>query len=147
MGAWEKFQLGWLNYEVAIAGQKSEHKLGPAETNTKQAQGLFVVLPDKQVTTNLGAPYAGSYFYYSGAGNNLDTRMYRAFTLPAGAQLTAQVRYRHRDRLGLRLPGRLDRRRRDLDERRHQSFDQHQPERPELRQRHHGHHRRRVGRR
>ena len=49
MGVWEKFQLGWLNYEVAYAGQKSEHKLGPAETNTKQAQALFVVLPDKQV--------------------------------------------------------------------------------------------------
>ena len=41
LGVWEKFQLGWLNYEVAFAGEKSEHKLGPAETNTKQAQGLF----------------------------------------------------------------------------------------------------------
>ena len=36
MGAWEKFQLGWLNYETASAGQKSEHKLGPMEFNTKQ---------------------------------------------------------------------------------------------------------------
>ena len=93
MGAWEKFQLGWLNYEVAKVGKKSEHKLGPAETNTKQAQGLFVLLPDKQVTTNLGAPFAGSQYYHSGAANNLDTRMYRALTLPANAQLTAQVRY------------------------------------------------------
>ena len=56
MGAWEKFQLGWLNYEVAYAGQKSEHKLGPMETNTKQAQGLFVVLPDKAVLENIGTP-------------------------------------------------------------------------------------------
>jgi len=45
MGAWEKFQLGWLNYEVAFAGQKSLHRLGPMEFNTKQAQGVFVVLP------------------------------------------------------------------------------------------------------
>ena len=93
MGAWEKFQLGWLNYEVAVAGRQSSHKLGPAGTNTRQAQGLFVLLPDKQVTTNIGAPYAGSYYYYSGSGNNLDTRMARPFTLPAGAQLSAQVRY------------------------------------------------------
>jgi immune inhibitor A len=93
LGAWEKFQLGWLNYEVAFAGQKSEHKLGPAETNTKQAQGLFVVLPDKQVVTSLGTPFAGTYFYYSGAGDNLDHVMYRQFTLPAGATLSAQVRY------------------------------------------------------
>jgi immune inhibitor A len=93
MGAWEKFQLGWLNYEVAVAGQKSSHMLGPAETTTKQAQGLFVLLPDKQVTTNIGAPFAGSSYYYSGAGNNLNTFMTRAFTLPAGATLSAQVRY------------------------------------------------------
>ena len=45
MGAWEKFQLGWLGcdssggkfYDVAFAGQDSEHKLGIAEYNTKQA--------------------------------------------------------------------------------------------------------------
>ena len=93
MGAWEKFQLGWLNYEVASAGRASSHKLGPAETNTKQAQAVFVLLPDKEVSTVVGTPYAGSAFYYSGSGNNLDTRMSRAFTLPAGATLSAQVRY------------------------------------------------------
>jgi immune inhibitor A len=93
MGAWEKFQLGWLNYEVAVAGQKSSHKLGPAETSTKQAQGLFVLLPDKRVTTNIGPPNSGSFYYYSSAGNNLDNRMSRAFTLPTGAELTARVRY------------------------------------------------------
>jgi immune inhibitor A len=93
MGAWEKFQLGWLNYEVGFAGQKSEHKLGPAETNTKQGQGLFVVLPDKEVTVDLGPPYAGGNFFYSGAGDNLDNRMYKQFNLAAGSSLTAQVRY------------------------------------------------------
>ena len=41
--AWEKFQLGWLNYEVAFAGAKSEHKLGPAEANTKQAQVIAML--------------------------------------------------------------------------------------------------------
>jgi immune inhibitor A len=93
MGAWEKFQLGWLNYEVAYAGQKSEHKLGPIETNTKQAQGLFVVLPKKAVTTNVGAPFAGSYYYYSGAGDNLNNFMYKSFNLAAGSSLTAKVKY------------------------------------------------------
>ena len=93
MGAWEKFQLGWLNYEVAYAGQKSEHKLGPMETNTKQAQGLFVVLPDKAVLENIGTPRYGDYYYYSGSGDNLDNFMYKAFSLPAGATLSAKVRY------------------------------------------------------
>jgi len=93
MGAWEKFQLGWLNYEVGFAGRKSEHKLGPAETNTKQAQGLFVVLPDKKVVDQIATPFAGSYFYYSSAGDNLDNRMYRSFNLAPASSLTAQVQF------------------------------------------------------
>jgi len=93
MGAWEKFQLGWLNYEVAYAGLKSEHKLGPMEFNTKQAQGLFVVLPKKPVTTNIGAPYAGSHYYYSSAGDRLDNFMYKSFNLAGGSTLTAKVKY------------------------------------------------------
>jgi immune inhibitor A len=93
MGAWEKFQLGWLNYEVAFAGQKSEHKLGPMETNTKQAQGLFVVLPQKPVSAHIADPYAGSYFYFSGSANNLRNQMTKAFTLGAGATLAAKVNY------------------------------------------------------
>jgi immune inhibitor A len=93
MGAWEKFQLGWLNYEVAYAGVKSEHKLGPMEFNTKQAQGLFVVLPKKGVVANIGAPYAGSYYYYSSAGDKLNNFMYKPFNLPAGSELNAKVKY------------------------------------------------------
>jgi len=93
MGAWEKFQLGWLNYEVAYAGKKSEHKMGPMEANTKQAQGLFVVLPKKSVVTNVGAPYAGSSYYYSGAGDNLNSLMYKSFNLAAASTITAKVKY------------------------------------------------------
>ncbi len=91
MSAWEKFQLGWLNYEVAFAGDHSEHKLGPAETNTKQAQGLFVVLPDKEVTETIASPYAGSYFYYSGSDNDLDNWMTKYFNLGTGSSLSAKV--------------------------------------------------------
>jgi immune inhibitor A len=93
MGAWEKFQLGWLNYEVAFAGSKSEHKMGPSTANTKQAQGLFVVLPPKLVNEDIGGAYAGEYYYYSGAGDDLENMMYKAFSLPAGATLRAMVRY------------------------------------------------------
>ena len=93
MGAWEKFQLGWLNYEVARFGIKSEHKLGPMEFNTKQAQGLFVVLPQKPVTAHIADPYAGDYFYFSGSANNLNNKMTKAFTLGAGATLDAKVFY------------------------------------------------------
>jgi immune inhibitor A len=93
MGAWEKYQLGWLNFEVAYAGERSMHKLGPMEYNTKKAQGLFVVLPKKTVVTTISAPYAGSSYYYSSAGDELDNLMYKAFDLAAGSTLTAKVKY------------------------------------------------------
>jgi immune inhibitor A len=93
MDAWEKLQLGWLNYQVAPAGVTTEYKLGPAETNTKQAQAVVVVLPQKSVTTNIGKAYGGSNYYYSGQGDNLDSLMYKSFTLPAGATLSAKVKY------------------------------------------------------
>ena len=89
MGAWEKLQLGWLKYDVAHAGKKSEHKIGPATFNTRQAQALITVLPD-----NVVGPFAGNGFYYSSSGANLETTMSRAVTLPAGAPtLTAKVQF------------------------------------------------------
>ncbi len=94
MSAYEKIFLGWSNYEVVGAGQSASVKLGPASANTKQAQQLVVLLPDKKVSTVIGSPFAGTKFYYSGSGNDLDNSMTRAVTLPAGAvSLSAKVRY------------------------------------------------------
>ena len=94
MNAWDKLQLGWLDYTQLKPGDtKASLKLGPSEATTKQDQAVVVVLPDKQVTTNLGSPFAGSKFYYSGTGDNLDTTMTRSVTLPAGASLSAKVRF------------------------------------------------------
>jgi immune inhibitor A len=86
-GAWEKFQMGWLNYEVAFAGKKSEHKVGPSVYNTKQAQGVFVVLPPTSngATSTFGTPTEGSNAWYSTAGDGLDVSMTRDVTLPAGS--------------------------------------------------------------
>jgi len=94
-GNWEKFQLGWLDYDVAFAGATSVHKLGTASHQTKKAQGAFVVLPNKVVPLELGAPFEGSQYYYSGAGNDLDNTMTKEVTLPASGdlELNAQVRY------------------------------------------------------
>ena len=96
MGAWEKFQLGWLDYDVACAGRKpSTHQLGPAEGTTRNGkQGLFVVLPDKQVPLQLGAPCAGcgSAYFYSGSGDDLDNTMTKT-DHRRPARLTAKVRY------------------------------------------------------
>ena len=94
-GAWEKFQLGFLNkYGVGFTGERASFKLGPAETATKQNQALFVVLPDKRVTVDIGDPWLGSWFYHSGSGNDLDNTMTRSLTLPSGSvELSFSARY------------------------------------------------------
>ena len=98
-----------------------------------------MLLPDKEVSTNIGAPASGASYYFSGSGNNLDVRMSRAVTLPAGASLSAQVRYDIETDWDYAYRRRLDQRRRDVDQRAHQPVDGDQPQRPELRQRHHRH--------
>ena len=94
MSAYEKIYLGWSNYEVYDYNQSVSTKLGPSNFNTKQAQQLVVLLPDKPVDFPVGDPYAGSYQYFSGSGNDLDNSMTRSVTLPAGTvSLSAKVKY------------------------------------------------------
>ena len=98
LGAWQKLQLGWLDYEIVPAGQRRTLDLGPEEYNSDKAQAVVVPLPDKEVVTQLGAPYAGSRQWYSGSGNNLDNSMTRQLALPAGpATLSFQARWNIED--------------------------------------------------
>jgi immune inhibitor A len=95
MTAWERLQLGWLNYTTVNPGdRKTRVTLGPTAFNNAAKQAVLVNLPDRVVTTQVGAPYAGTHFYYSGTGDELDVSMSKPVTLPAGSPtLTAKVRY------------------------------------------------------
>ncbi|WSQ09556.1 immune inhibitor A [Streptomyces sp. NBC_01231] len=81
MNAWDKLQLGWLDYDIAQAGVKSNHTLGLAEYNTKNPQALVVQLPDKTVTTEIAAPAQGSRQWWSGSGNDLRNSLSRTVDL------------------------------------------------------------------
>ncbi|MGW1778515.1 immune inhibitor A domain-containing protein [Streptomyces sp. NPDC002143] len=81
MNAWDKLQLGWLDYDVAKAGVKSTHTLGVAEYNTKNAQALVVQLPEKEVTTEVVAPAEGATQWWSGSGDNLRNSLTRTVDL------------------------------------------------------------------
>ncbi len=95
LGAWEKLQLGWLDYEVVASDEKRTLDLGPQEYNTKKAQGAVVVLPKKEVTRENGAPASGSHQFHSGSGDDLNTSMTTEVDLAGSgeASLTAKVRY------------------------------------------------------
>ncbi|MGW0841391.1 immune inhibitor A domain-containing protein [Streptomyces sp. NPDC002787] len=81
MTAWDKLQLGWLNYDTAKAATKSKHKLGVAEYNTKDKQALVVELPKKKVTTEIVEPAQGSNQWWSGSGDNLSNTLTRSVDL------------------------------------------------------------------
>ena len=102
MGAWELFQLGWLDeqgdqgpfYQVVRPGEKSTVRLGnnvPATSKAKQA--IITTLPDKEVPLQLGAPApgSGSRYFWSTQGDNLNTTMTK--TGITGTALTAKVNY------------------------------------------------------
>ncbi len=79
--AWDKMQLGWLNYDTAKAGKQSTHKLGVAEYNTWDKQALVVELPKKKVTTEIVAPAQGANQWWSGSGDNLANTLTRSVDL------------------------------------------------------------------
>ncbi|WP_086770341.1 immune inhibitor A domain-containing protein [Streptomyces bobili] len=81
MNAWDKLQLGWLDYEVAKAGVKSKHKLGLAEYNTANPQALIVTLPEKTVTTDVVVPAQGATQWWSGSGDDLRNTLTRSVDL------------------------------------------------------------------
>ena len=94
MSAYEKIFLGWSNYQVVDYKSSATITLGAANANDGRTQHIVALLPDKQLTTQIGAPFAGSQYYHSGSGNDLDNTMTRQVTLPAGAvQFSAKVRY------------------------------------------------------
>jgi immune inhibitor A len=81
MNAWDKLQLGWLDYDIAQAGVKSNHTLGVAEYNTENPQALVVQLPDKTVTTEVVTPAQGTKQWWSGSGDDLRNTLARPVDL------------------------------------------------------------------
>ncbi|CAM5441065.1 immune inhibitor A domain-containing protein [Streptomyces aurantiogriseus] len=81
MNAWDKLQLGWLDYDVAKAGVKSTHKLGVAEYNTTNPQALIVELPQKTVSTDVVVPAQGATQWWSGSGDDLRNTLTRSVDL------------------------------------------------------------------
>ncbi|MFD9289875.1 immune inhibitor A domain-containing protein [Streptomyces sp. NPDC060030] len=81
MTAWDKLQLGWLDYDTAKAATKSTHKLGVSEYNTKDKQALVVELPEKEVTTTVTKPAQGSKQWWSDMGDDLSNTLTRSVDL------------------------------------------------------------------
>jgi immune inhibitor A len=79
MGPLEKLQLGWLDYKVVPYGQDMTVKLGSADkpASTSAYQALAVTLPDKTVKTDYNTPHSGSYEWWGGSADGLNSTLTR----------------------------------------------------------------------
>ncbi len=82
MGAWEKTQLGWSDTKTVKYGNAGKVSLGPADKdNASKPQALAISLPDKTIVTKYNTPKTGSYEWWSGRGDNLNTTLTRQVDL------------------------------------------------------------------
>jgi immune inhibitor A len=96
MGPWEKLQLGWLDYAVVSPGESGEFTLSPAARQVDgQEQALVVDVPDAGITTEYTTPASGSYAWWSGSADDLNTTLERELDLTGvrSATVTAKAWY------------------------------------------------------
>ncbi|WP_455360556.1 immune inhibitor A domain-containing protein [Streptomyces sp. SYSU K21746] len=91
MTAWDKLQLGWLDYDKAKAATKSTHKLGVSAYNTKNKQALVVELPKKPVTTTVVKPAEGSKQWWSDMGDDLKNTLTRSVDLTGKSKASLEL--------------------------------------------------------
>ena len=73
LGAWNKLQLGWLDYEVVVAGQK--HDAGPRPAGVQLQQGAGRrggAARSGSTPSDYGAPFEGAKQFFSGNGDDLE---------------------------------------------------------------------------
>ncbi|MFC9700145.1 immune inhibitor A domain-containing protein [Streptomyces sp. NPDC056943] len=94
MTAWDKLQLGWLNYAKVNdwqRGTKTTHKLGVSEYNTKNPQALVVELPKKSVPTDVVAPAEGATQWWSNMGDDLKNTLTRPVDLTGKSSASLEL--------------------------------------------------------
>ncbi len=97
MNAWDKYQLGWLDYEVVpYGGAKTTVDLGIAErVSADRPQAMVVTLPDQKIVTEYNTPFAGDYEWWGGSADGLNTTLTRTLDLTGAtsASISAKAWY------------------------------------------------------
>ena len=100
LGAWDKLQLGWLDYETVLPARRTGTLAArPARVQHRQGRRpRSSCLPKKQVDHDAGRPVRRARkSWWSGTGDDHDATMTRNVTLPAGtshADLPGEVQHR-----------------------------------------------------
>ncbi|MGS2613756.1 immune inhibitor A domain-containing protein [Micromonospora sp. LZ34] len=97
MDPWSKLFLGWLNYSVVEEDSgTTQVTLGPAgDSDGPKAQAVVVNLPAQTQTTSYNTPFGGSYEWWGGSADDLNTTLTRQLDLTGktAASITAKAWY------------------------------------------------------
>ncbi|MDZ5445312.1 immune inhibitor A [Micromonospora sp. 4G57] len=97
MDPWSKLFLGWLNHTVVDENSgATQVTLGPAgDSDGPKAQAVVVNLPTQTQTTNYNTPFAGSYEWWGGSADDLESRLTRTLDLTGAttASITSKLQY------------------------------------------------------
>ncbi|GIL29532.1 immune inhibitor A domain-containing protein [Actinocatenispora comari] len=93
MNAWDKYQLGWLDYAVVpYQGAKTKVTLGAAARQGKNPQALVVTLPEQTITHDYNTPASGSYEWWGGAADNLSSSLTRELDLTGASSASISTK-------------------------------------------------------
>ncbi|MEV0152965.1 immune inhibitor A domain-containing protein [Micromonospora sp. NPDC050686] len=97
MDPWSKLFLGWLNYStVEQKSGTTQVTLGPAgDSDGPKAQAVVVNLPAQTQTTNYNTPFGGSYEWWGGSADDLNSTLGRTLDLTGAtsASITAKAQW------------------------------------------------------
>ncbi|MBY8871873.1 immune inhibitor A [Micromonospora sp. PLK6-60] len=97
MDPWSKLFLGWLNYStVEQKSGTTQVTLGPAgDSDGPKAQAIVVNLPSQTQTTNYNTPFGGSYEWWGGSADDLNSTLRRTLDLTGStsASITAKAQW------------------------------------------------------
>ncbi|MFC4148895.1 immune inhibitor A domain-containing protein [Micromonospora mangrovi] len=97
MDPWSKLYLGWLNYSTVEYGKGgTKVTLGPAgDSDGPKAQAVVVNLPAQTQTTSYNTPFGGSYEWWGGSADDLNTTLTRTLDLTGAttASISSKLMY------------------------------------------------------
>ncbi|MFD2763724.1 immune inhibitor A domain-containing protein [Micromonospora eburnea] len=97
MDPWSKLYLGWLNHSVVEEKSgATKVTLGPAgDSDGPKAQAVVVNLPSQTQTTNYNTPFGGSYEWWGGSADDLNSTLTRTLDLTGAtsASITAKAQW------------------------------------------------------
>ncbi len=66
LSAWDRLQLGWIDFDVVYEQEQATHELGPLADAGGRSEAVVAILPERKRTHRLGVPPQGERAWWAG---------------------------------------------------------------------------------